>query len=101
VWVVVGPLFEEDRDPLGSGVPVPSGFFCIVIDEEAGQPRALAFIMPHEEDRVDELVGFLTTIDEIETRAGLDFFHELPDAVEDAMEGVKATALWPLPVAPN
>ncbi len=45
VWVVVGPLFEEERDPLDSGIPVPSGFFYIVVDEqENGQPRALAFI---------------------------------------------------------
>jgi endonuclease G len=101
VWVVVGPLFEEDRDPLSAGVPVPSSFFCIVVDEEGGQPRALAFIMPHEEVRVDELAGFLTTIDEIETRAGLDFFHELPDSVENPLERSEATELWPLPVAPN
>ena len=102
VWVVVGPLFEEDRDPLASGVPVPSAFFCIVVDEQAnGQPRALAFIMPHEDRRVDELTGFLTTVDEVERRAGLDFFHELANSVEDAMESAVATELWPLPVAPN
>ena len=102
VWAVVGPLFEEDRDPLDSGIPVPSGFFCIVIDElENGQPRALAFIMPHGNQRVDELTGFLTTVDEVERRGGLDFFHLLPNSVEDAMEGTQATELWPLPVAPN
>ncbi len=102
VWVVVGPLFEEERDPLDSGVPVPSGFFCIVVDElENGQPRALAFIMPHLDQRVDELAGFLTTVDEVERRVGLDFFPLLPNSVEDAMEGTAATELWPLPVEPN
>ena len=102
VWVVVGPLFEEDRDTLESGVPVPSGFFCIVVDEEdGGKPRALAFIMPHKDERVDELTGFLTTVDEIESRAGLDFFHLLPNSVENTVERTRATELWPLPVAPN
>ncbi|MCP4246086.1 MAG: DNA/RNA non-specific endonuclease [bacterium] len=102
VWVVVGPLFDEERDPLDSGVPVPSGFFCIVVDElENGQPRALAFIMPHLDQRVDELTGFLTTVDEVERRGGLDFFPLLPNSVEDAMELTPATELWPLPVAPN
>ena len=100
--VVVGPLFEEDRDPLESGVPVPSGFFCIVVDvEEGGDPRALAFIMPRKDERVDELRGFLTTVDEIESRAGLDFFHLLPDSVENALERTGATDLWALPVSPN
>lgn len=102
VWVTVGPLFEEERDALPAGVPVPSAFFCIVVDEMAnGQPRALAFIMPHVDVRVDSLTGFLKSIDEIETRAGLDFFHELPSSTEDALEAAAATALWPLPVAPN
>ncbi len=102
VWVVVGPLFEEERDPLDSGIPVPSGFFCIVVDEqENGQPRALAFIMPHVDQRVDELTGFLTTVDDIEIRTGLDFFHLLPNSVETAMERNRATELWPLPVPPN
>jgi endonuclease G len=102
VWVTVGPLFEEERDALPAGVPVPSGFFSIVVDEQAnGQPRALAFIMPHVDERVDSLTGFLKSIDEVETRAGLDFFHELPNSVEDALERSVATELWPLPVAPN
>ena len=102
VWVVVGPLFEEERDPLDSGITVPSGFFCIVIDEQGeGNPRALAFIMPHVDQRVDGLTQFLSSIDEIENRAGLDFFHELPNAIEDQLERNAATELWPLPVAPN
>jgi len=102
VWVVVGPLFEDERDTLNSGIPVPSGFFCIVVDEqEDGQPRVLAFIMPHEDQRVDELKGFLKTVDEIESRSGLDFFHLLEDSIENSLEGTRATELWPLPVPPN
>lgn len=98
----MGPLFEEERDPLDAGIPVPSGFYCIVVDEqENGQPRVLAFIMPHVDERVDELTVFLTTVDEIESRAGLDFFHLLPNSVEDNMEQSRATELWSLPVPPN
>jgi len=102
VWVVVGPLFEDDCDPLEAGIPVPSGFFCIVVDEEEdGEVRALAFIMPHEDRRVGELEGFLVSVDEVEERAGLDFFHLLPDAAENTMEEMAAEELWVLPVAPN
>lgn len=102
VWVVVGPIFDEDRDPLESGVPVPSAFYCIVIDEQGdGQPRSLAFIMPHVDARVASLDGFLTTIDEVEQRSGLDFFSQLPDQVEMPLEQARAPGLWSLPVAPN
>ena len=102
VWVVVGPLFEEERDPLPSGIPVPSGFFCIVVDEqENGEPRALAFLFPHVDQRAEDLEPFLTSIDDVEDRAGLDFFHLLADSVEATMERATATELWPLPVALN
>lgn len=102
VWVVVGPIFDEERDPLASGIPVPNAFFCIVIDEkDDGDPRALAFIMPHEDRDVDELRPFLTTIDEVERRAGFDFFHELPNSIETPLERREEKALWPLPENPN
>ncbi len=102
VWVVVGPLFDADREPLESGVPVPNAFFCIVVDEQdSGQPRSLAFIMPHVDQRVDSLDGFLTTIDEIEQRSGLDFFGQLSDGIENELERTRAQSIWTLPVAPN
>jgi hypothetical protein len=34
----------------------------------------------------------LTTVDEVEQRSGLDFFWQLPDAEEDAMEAAKDLA---------
>lgn len=101
VWVVVGPLLDEEREPLVSGVAVPNAFFCIVIDEDREKPRALAFIMEHEDQRTDELSGFLTSIDEIERRVGFDFFPDLPDAVEQKLESTSAKLLWPLPRPPN
>ena len=68
----------------------------------AEQPvESLAFIMPHVDWRVDDLTEFLTTIDEIESQAGLDFFHLLPDTVQNEMERTAGAELWPLPVAPN
>ena len=46
--------------------------------------------MPHVDRHVDDLMEFLTTIDEIESQAGLDFFHLLPDTVENKMERTAA-----------
>ena len=43
---------EDERDPLDSGIPVPSGFFCIVVDEqENGRPRPLAEVERREIER--------------------------------------------------
>lgn len=101
VWVVVGPLFVDERAPTSAGIPVPSAYFCIVLDENEHDPRALAFVMEHEDERVDELGQFLRTVDEVEDLAGLDFFPDLQESVERELESSAQTTLWPLPVAPN
>jgi len=101
VWVVAGPLFEDDLEPLEAGVAVPSSFFCIVVDEEQGQPRAMAFIMPHVDQRIANITQYLTTIDNIESRSGFDFFSTLPDDVESPLESGRSARLWDLPVHPH
>lgn len=101
IWVTVGPIFDEDRDPLESGVEVPTAFYCIVIDEEAGKPRALAFILEHVDEREGDLKAALHSIDDVEERTGLDFFVPLPDDFEAQLEAMVASDLWPLPVNPN
>jgi endonuclease G len=101
VWVTVGPIFDEDRDPLPSGVEVPNAFYCIVLDEDSMGPRAIAFIMEHIDVREYELVPFLTSVDEIERRSGLDFFSELDDDLEDELEDYIESNLWELAEQPN
>jgi endonuclease G, mitochondrial len=109
VWVTVGPIFDELREPLASGVEVPSAFYCIVLDEvppdgvSANGPdlRVIAFTMEHVDARELGLSQFLTSVDDIERRTGLDFFSRLPDPLEDALEGAVAEDLWPLPEKPN
>lgn len=97
VWVIVGPIFDEERTPLDSNVEVPSAFYCIVIDETEDGPRALAFILDHEDTRSSDPVAALRSIREIERRTGLDFCSLLPDDVETALESHRAAELWPLP----
>lgn len=101
VWVTVGPVFDVRRPALRSGVAVPGAFYCIVVDEEDGTPRALAFLMPHVDTREDAIARFLTSVDAIEAQTGLDFFSALPDDLEDRLESATPTALWPLAEHPN
>ena len=36
--------------------------------------------------RTSPVIDHLTTVDEVERRSGLDFFWELPDMLENALE---------------
>ncbi|MCC5024848.1 MAG: hypothetical protein J6386_19565 [Candidatus Synoicihabitans palmerolidicus] len=51
--------------------------------------RTLAFLFPPEPARSAELSDYLTTIDEIEYRTGLDFLAALPDPADPAETAAK------------
>jgi len=93
VWVLAGPIFEGNPQRLREGVAVPEACYMILADENAGRLRTLAFIFP-QQPRSDDLADYLTTIDEIEARTGLDFFSALPAAAEQALEASKASRVW-------
>ena len=87
-------MFAGDVKKLASGVDIPTAFFRIVLDEENGQPRVLAFIAPQTVTGHEPLAQFLTSVREVERQTGLDFYSELPKEVQDQMEAVKAERLW-------
>jgi endonuclease G, mitochondrial len=97
LWVTVGPLFAPEAPVLKSGVAVPEAFYRIWLDVEAGVPRVLAFIVPQDVCGTEPLSRYLASVDEVERRAGLDFFSELPDVAEEALESRRDTTGWGLP----
>ena len=54
----------------------------------------LAFIAPQTVSGHEPLTQFLTSVREIETQTGLDFFPELLKEVQERIETVKAERLW-------
>lgn len=96
LWVAAGPVFGASRPLQGSGIALPEAFYRVWIDLRDGQPWALAFLVPQSVCGSEPLSQFLTTIDEIERRTGLDFFHEMPDAQEAALERGHSTEGWRL-----
>lgn len=94
VWVVTGPVFAGAVKQLPSGVHVPTACYRIVLDEEHGQPRVLAFLAPQTATGHEPLAQFLTSVREVEQQTGLDFFPALPKELQDRMETPRADSLW-------
>jgi len=94
VWVICGPVFSGEHRKLPSGVDIPAAFYRIILDEEAGQPRVLAFLVPQTGTGHEPLAQYLTSVREIERETGLDFFAGLPQHVQDRMETTRAERLW-------
>ncbi len=115
VYVVTGSIFDADGDQQrdddddaermesDSGnerVAVPTHFFKIVMHETDDGIESLALIIPHNDIELsgdplhDYLESRLTTINAIEGVTGVNFFRDLPNAQENAIEQFRATDLW-------
>lgn len=102
VWVVTGPVFSGTVERLPSDwlVEIPDAFFKIYITEAApGKPAiALAFLVPQTVNGKEPLAQFLTSIDNIEAQTGLDFFVQMDDRTEAALEVAVKPQPWGLQV---
>ncbi len=94
VWVISGPIYSANPKTLDAGVNIPSKFFSIIVDEEGGNPAALAVIMTQQTKDIHPLSSFVTTVRDIETQTNLDFFAPLPDDVENTLETSLPDARW-------
>lgn len=94
VWVVDGPVFGAQPEVLRHRVAIPEAFYMLIIDESEDRTRVEAFLFPQEAPEDAVLANYLTTVDEIEKRTGLDFFSELPDDAEAVLESRRAARVW-------
>lgn len=93
LYVVTGPIYQGNENSIGDGVTIPSAFYKVILDPQFNE--AIAFIVPHRKVSGDELINFITTIDDVEQQTGLDFFSATPNATEDEMESVDWPDMWP------
>lgn len=95
VYVVCGPIFYTDASPEYIGrrhkVRVPDAFFKVVLrDYGQGSPKAAGFIFENKSGTAP-LRNYACSIDEVEEVTGIDFFHLLPDGLEEKLEAMKAS----------
>lgn len=94
VYVVTGGVLERDLKTIGSEkVAVPNQFYKIVLDYNDGNPKVLAFLMPHENPN-KPLYTFVVSVDTVEALTGIDFFPELDDVLESRIEASSAYKNW-------
>ena len=92
VYVVCGPVFtEEDTARIGkNGVAVPDACFKALLVPKEDAFSAIAFLMWNGGE-CRSLRDCALTVDELETVLAMDFFCNLPDAIEHAVED---TVVW-------
>lgn len=98
--IITGPVFAEGflkgaLNRVGM-IEVPEAFYKIIVVPDETRPRALAFIMPQQVQGNEPLDEFLVSIDEVESRTGLDFFPDLTLDVQERLESAIDTTGWAL-----
>ena len=72
---------------------MPNAFYKILLDYTEPEIKTIAFLLPHKESN-QPLYNFVVSIDEIEAKTGIDFFHHLPDALENKLEASSNYKNW-------
>ncbi len=86
VWIVTGPIYNNANSPkLNHKVNVPDACFKIIVMRNTRGVFARAYIVPNGETASNP-EKYRVSIDEIEKQTRLDFFAELPDDLENALE---------------
>lgn len=100
VWVITGPVFSGAVERLDSAwtVEIPDAFYKIYIAEArpTAPPVVLGFLIPQTVKGKEPLMQFVTSIDRIEAQTGLDFFSDLDDKIEAAIEASVDPLPWKL-----
>lgn len=94
LFVVTGGVLENGLDEIGEeDVDVPRFFYKIITKGGLKNPKTIAFLMPNEPSR-KSIKQFVVSVDSIEELTGIDFFHELPNGIEEKLEREIKSTDW-------
>lgn len=94
VFVVTGGVLKDGLPKIGQhGVSVPHTFYKVIFDCSLPDLKMIAFMLPNEGSK-DSLSIFAVSVDSVEKVTGLDFFPDLPDSLENALERDTSAKEW-------
>lgn len=92
LWVVTGPVFKDLQGSIGQNqVSIPGYYYKVVYAPSRRQ--MLGFIFPNEKS-ARPVAEYAVSVDSVEHFTGLDFFPQLPDALENRLEAEADYGRW-------
>lgn len=92
------PTTDADALTLG-GLFCPSYYFMAVLAKKGGDYQAIGFLVPHSEllpssPKAGDLQVYAVSIDKLEAETGIDFFCNLPNDTEEAVQASYDKEVW-------
>ena len=100
LYVVKGGTIGEGmiKGYIKKEIAIPKYFFMAVLFRSGDNYKAIGFYMPHENLKDDpdkkDPKKYLMSIDALEQETGIDFFHNLPDNIENTVEATYNVNDW-------
>lgn len=93
LYVICGPIFAEKSITICNGtIPVPLAYFKVIYDATPPE-KMIAFIIPNWKTR-GNLQNFAVTVEQVEKITGFDFFSNLPEEKQKALESTISIESW-------
>ncbi|MBC8489973.1 MAG: DNA/RNA non-specific endonuclease, partial [Bacteroidetes bacterium] len=94
IFVVTGPFLNGQFSTIGyNRVSIPNYYYKVILDYREPELKGIGFILPNQKSN-SSLQSFAVTIDEVENRTGINFFHALPDEIEKQIESSIDVSKW-------
>ena len=95
IYVTCGPIITDNKyGSIGQNkVTVPDAFYKVMLIQTPNGFESIGFIMENKAGH-KPLSTYAVTVDEVESRTGLDFFPALSDDVESRVESTFNPLIW-------
>lgn len=97
IHIACGPIFDKKRltyigQRKGHRIAVPDRFFKVIY-MKGRVPKAIGFVYPNDDTNLP-MRDYAMSVDEVERIAGIDFFYQLDDRIEDKIEAECNPSAW-------
>ncbi len=108
LYVAKGGYIDDDSDLIGyvtrsstMRIAVPKHYFMALLRRKGNTYNSIAFWLEHKDYGMDYVPNDtykknnqVITVDRLEELTGIDFFHNLPDEIENQVESTYSVNLW-------
>ena len=96
VYIVCGPVVKPNCKTIGeNNVAVPEAFFKVFLRKDGNSWKSIGFYFENKSGSRD-LKTYVLSVNDIEKRIGIDFFHLLPNDVQESVESQNSPMQWNL-----